>query len=83
MILEDLYSRNREKNELPPAYWDLRKRMTPYDMQIQQTLGLSFLDEYTNLYAQSSDLMEQHYFRAGVQFTLRFLLEGLLQNPHL
>lgn len=47
-------------------------------MQIKQTLGLSFLDEYTSLYAQSADLTERYYFRAGVRSALRFLLEGLL-----
>lgn len=78
MILEDFYFRNQENAELPPAYWDIQKQMRPYDMQIKQTLGLSFLDEYTILHAQSSDLMEQYYFRAGVRLTLRFLLEGFL-----
>ena len=78
MILEDLYFCNREKAELPPAYWDIQKRMRPYDMQIKQPLGLSFLDEYTSLYAQSADLMERYYFRSGTQFAIRFLLEGLL-----
>ena len=78
MILEDLYFCNGEKAELSPAYWDIQKRMRPYDMQIKQTLGLSFLDEYTSLYAQSADLTERYYFRAGVRSALRFLLEGLL-----
>lgn len=78
MILEDLYFFNQEKNELPSAYWDIQRQMRPYNSQIKQAFGRSFLDEYTDLYAQSSDLMEQYYFRSGVQFAVRFLLEGLL-----
>ena len=78
MILDDLYFFNREKTELPPAYWDSQHRMTPYSEQIQETFGLPFLDQYTELWAQSSDLMERYYFRSGVQFAVRFLLEGLL-----
>ena len=78
MILDDLYFRNQENAELPPAYWNIQRQMIPYDAQIKQTFGRSFLDEYTGLYAQSSDLMERYYFRSGVQFAVRFLLESLL-----
>ncbi len=83
MILENLYFRNSENFRRPPEYWELRAQIRPYEEQIRKAFGFSFLDEYVKLYGRLADLAEEQRFRDGVQFTLRFLLEGLLQNPHL
>lgn len=85
MILDDLYFRNCEMEEIPPELRRIRNQMQPYDETIKQTLGISFLDEYVQLYDRLLETRERDCYHAGVQFTLRFLLEGILsdQNPHL